>query len=220
MKKKLLTLEQLREMLKTTVLQLLLAVSIIGVSSARDNTLFPEKENFSINKDELLASKKVSGTVQDDAGIGIPGVSVAIKGTTQGTVTDANGKFELEVPDDKTILVFSSIGYLKTEMVVGNNETFAITLKTDEQALSEVVVVGYGTQEKVNLTGSVGVVSGKALQNRPISTVGEACKVLFLTLILRYAMVTQLPQLISTSEVMNLLMGVRHSSWLMACQWI
>lgn len=115
----------------------------------------------------------VSGTVTDEAGQPLPGVNVVEKGTTNGTTTDAQGKFSLNVQGESSILVFSFIGYATQEATVGSRTDFTINLVEDVQALQEVVVVGYGTQEKVNLTGAVGVTTGESLKNRPIANVGE-----------------------------------------------
>ncbi|GAA4412603.1 TonB-dependent receptor [Nibrella viscosa] len=103
----------------------------------------------------------------------LPGVSVLIKGTTQGTTTDNVGRYTLRVPNANATLVISFIGYMKQEIAVRGRSTIDITMETDMKALDEVVVVGYGTQEKVNLTGSVGVADRKRLENRPIASVGE-----------------------------------------------
>lgn len=115
----------------------------------------------------------VTGVVSDDAGQPLPGVNVVEKGTTNGTTTDVSGRFSLNVQGESSVLVFSFIGYTTQEMTVANQTNFNITLQPDVRALQEVVVVGYGTQEKVNLTGAVGVASGEVLQNRPIANVGE-----------------------------------------------
>lgn len=115
----------------------------------------------------------VTGIVSDDAGQPVPGVNVVEKGTTNGTTTDVSGRFSLNVQGESSVLVFSFIGYTTQETTVANQTNFNITLQPDVRALQEVVVVGYGTQEKVNLTGAVGVASGEVLQNRPIANVGE-----------------------------------------------
>lgn len=98
--------------------------------------------------------KQVTGKVSDAAGIGMPGVSIAIKGSTRGTNTDANGTYSIGTPD-KAVLVFSFVGYTSREMVVGNQSIINITLAEDNKVLSEVVVVGYGVQQKRDITGSV-----------------------------------------------------------------
>lgn len=115
----------------------------------------------------------VTGVVTDDANQPLPGVNVVEKGTTNGTTTDVSGRFSLNVQGESSILVFSFIGYATQEVTVGNRTNFNISLEADVTALQEVVVVGYGTQEKVNLTGAVGTASGEVLQNRPIANVGE-----------------------------------------------
>lgn len=115
----------------------------------------------------------VTGTVTDDAGQIVPGVNVLEKGTTNGTTTDAAGKYSITVQDENSVLVFSFIGYKTMETRVGTQTDISVSLQADVTALQEVVVVGYGTQEKVNLTGAVGVTDGEALRNRPIANVGE-----------------------------------------------
>ncbi|MEX1238635.1 MAG: SusC/RagA family TonB-linked outer membrane protein, partial [Cyclobacteriaceae bacterium] len=122
---------------------------------------------------EVTLAITVSGTVTDNVGSPLPGVNVVEKGTTNGTTTDVSGKFSLNVQGETSVLVFSFIGYATQEVSVGNRTNFSIGLAEDVQALQEVVVVGYGTQEKVNLTGAVGVTNGDALKNRPIANVGE-----------------------------------------------
>jgi TonB-linked SusC/RagA family outer membrane protein len=119
-------------------------------------------------------SQSISGRITaTETGEALPGVSVVIKGTTQGTTTDNAGKYTLKLPSANATLVVSFIGYLKKEITVGGRSTLDIALEVDTKALEEVVVVGYGTQEKVNLTGAVGIADSKRLQNRPIASVGE-----------------------------------------------
>lgn len=102
----------------------------------------------------------VSGTVTDDTNETLPGVNVLVKGSNVGTSTDANGKFSLEVPDGNAILVFSFIGYATKEVLVGNQTTVDVSLAPDIMSLQEVVVVGYGTQKKLSLTGAVSNIKG------------------------------------------------------------
>ncbi len=113
------------------------------------------------NRAEVIIDKKITGTVQDDKNAELPGVSVVIKNTQRGTVTDANGKFELDVENDASILVFSFVGYEKQEITVGNRTNFSVKLKVDESALEEVVVIGYGAVEKNDLTGAVGSIQSR-----------------------------------------------------------
>lgn len=102
----------------------------------------------------MAQAQDVQGTVTDDEGIPLPGVSILVKGTGSGTVTDINGHYVLSVNKDAT-LVFSFIGYTTQEVVVGNRSVIDINLQTDVQSLEEIVVIGYGEQEKGDVTGVV-----------------------------------------------------------------
>jgi TonB-linked SusC/RagA family outer membrane protein len=115
-------------------------------------------------------TRQVSGTVFDNDGAPLPGASVQLKSTTIGSITDANGKYSVEAKSD-AILVFSYIGYIKQEVPVGDKTTIDVNLKSEASSLSEVVVVGYGTRTKANLSGSVSTVSGKELTERPVPNV-------------------------------------------------
>ncbi len=98
----------------------------------------------------------IKGKVTDaENGAGLPGVSVTLKGSSKGTATDLNGDFSIAVPDSKAVLVFSYVGYTLQEVVVGNQSQINIQLKSDTKTLSEVVVVGYGTAKKTDITGAV-----------------------------------------------------------------
>ena len=110
--------------------------------------------------------KTIKGTVVDATGEPLIGVNVSVKGTTIGIITDIDGNYTLEVPSKSTI-VFSYIGYQTQEIPAGNQSTINVTLKEDTQKLEEVVVVGYGTQKKVTVTGSVASVSGEELKASP-----------------------------------------------------
>ena len=129
------------------------------------------EESVPALKESLAIS--ISGSVTGDAAEPLPGVNVVEKGTTNGTTTDANGKFSLIIQDENSILVFSFIGYVTQEMTVGNQTNISVNLMQDVKALEEVVVIGYGTQKKVNLTGAVDVVSRKSLENRSPANVGS-----------------------------------------------
>jgi TonB-linked SusC/RagA family outer membrane protein len=122
------------------------------------------------------ADVTVTGTVLDEKGDGMPGATVVLKGTTMGTTTDENGKFTLRIPDGTATptLVISSIGYVKQEIPVGSRTTFEVKLNTNAQDLNEVVVVGYGTQKRSDVTGSVISVPQDRLEKIPVSNVGQA----------------------------------------------
>jgi len=115
----------------------------------------------------------VTGTVTDEINEALPGVNVIEKGTTNGTITNLEGKFNLSVNPGAT-LVFSSVGYLTQEVPVNNKSEINLSMEVDVQQLDEIVVVGYGTQEKENLTGAVDVIDNERLKNRQASTVSQA----------------------------------------------
>lgn len=114
----------------------------------------------------VQSDKKITGTVLDATGMPVIGANVMVKGTTNGTITDMDGRFSLDV-DKGATLVVSYIGFANQEIKVGNQTNLSIALKEDSKALDELVVVGYGVQKKVNLTGSVSSVSSKELIERP-----------------------------------------------------
>lgn len=115
----------------------------------------------------------VKGIVKDAMGEEIIGASVVEKGTTNGTITDFDGNFSLSVQADATLQI-SYIGYLSQEIPVSGKTSFNVLLKEDSQTLDEVIVVGFGTQKKVNLTGSVGMATAKDLEARPVSNAAQA----------------------------------------------
>ena len=119
------------------------------------------------------SGRKITGTVLDATGMPVIGANVMVKGTTNGTITDMDGKFSLDVEEGATLVV-SYIGFANQEIKVGNQVNLSITMKEDAEALDEVVVVGYGTQKKVNLTGAVSVVSSKDLKDVSGSSVSQA----------------------------------------------
>ncbi|WP_324675984.1 TonB-dependent receptor [Hymenobacter sp. GOD-10R] len=123
-----------------------------------------------------LAAGTITGTVLDEKGDGMPGATVVLKGSTQGTTTDANGRFTLTIPADMPTptLVISSIGYVKQEIPVGTQTTFSIKLAQNTQDLNEVVVVGYGTQKRSDVTGSVASVPQDRLERIPVSNIAQA----------------------------------------------
>ena len=107
--------------------------------------------------------RKITGQVKDALGEPIIGANVVVKGTTNGTITDIDGNFSLEVPDN-AILVVSYIGYTDRTVEVGNSSKVMVSLSEDTQKLDEVVVVGYGTQKKVNLTGAISSLDAETLR--------------------------------------------------------
>lgn len=170
--------EPLSEVLGKLTRSLRLRYEIIG----QQIILTPEKEAAPVRTSSgalpqevtIPLARKVGGVVNDESGTGLPGVSVVVKGTTRGTTTNADGRFDLEVPNDNATLVFSYLGYVTQEIMVGNQVQLTIALKVDAKSLEEVIVVGYGVQRKSDLTGSVGTVKGEALQERPSASLNQA----------------------------------------------
>ena len=121
------------------------------------------------NKTQQIGdSRIIKGTILDATGMPVIGANVMVKGTTNGTITDMDGKFSLDVEEGATLVV-SYIGFSDQEIKVGNQTSLSVTLKEDAEALDELVVVGYGTQKKVNLTGAVTAVSGEDMAKRPVT---------------------------------------------------
>ncbi len=144
----------MKRTLRLFVLSMLLLVS--GLATAQDMT--------------------VSGTVtSSDDGSGIPGVNVIVQGTTTGTTTNVDGSYTLNVPNETTSIVFSFVGFVTQTVVVGNQTMINIALQPDSKSLDEVVVIGYGVQKKVNLTGAVASIDvAKTLDAKPISDVAKS----------------------------------------------
>ncbi|WP_424961302.1 SusC/RagA family TonB-linked outer membrane protein [Ekhidna sp.] len=120
-----------------------------------------------------VAQNTVSGTVVDERGEGIPGVTVLEKGTANGTITNVDGSYTVSVGEN-AVLVFTFVGFVPQEITVGDRSTVDITLSEDLEELEEVVVIGYGTQKKSHLTGAISKVENKKLDQLPLSRVDDA----------------------------------------------
>lgn len=133
----------------------------------------PARPNATLTspKQERVVTGKV---LSSDDNTGLPGVNVAVKGTTRGTTTDANGEYKINIPNGQAVLVFSSVGFISQEVSIGNRSAVNITIQADTRALNEVVVVGYGTQKKSQLTGAISSVSAKQITEMPITNLGQA----------------------------------------------
>ena len=146
---------------------MLLGVSVQGVQAKASPTVTP---NVGAVNSTTQVTNQCTGTITDANGEPIIGASVQVKGTHDGAVTDLDGRFSLSnVPKNATLLI-SYVGFT-TQEVTWKGSPLKIRLTEDQQSLNEVVVVGYGTQKKANLSGSVSQINGKALENRPINNV-------------------------------------------------
>lgn len=167
MKKRVRILCQKGLLLKSSFL--FLSISAMPALAIGGNTLKID------NTDEVVVLQKgktIRGTVEDALGP-ITGANVVIKGSTIGVITDIDGRFVLENVPSNAILQISFMGYVPQEVKVGNLTSFEIRLIEDTQMLDEVVVVGYGTQKKVNLTGAITQVTSKEMENRPVPKVTQ-----------------------------------------------
>jgi hypothetical protein len=146
-------------------------------SSENQLITFPEnsiQNTFKLTSLHLMKVVGISGKVSDENGEGVPGVNVLVKGSTVGTTTAGDGTYSLNVPDGNSTLVFSFIGYITQEVPINNRTTINVSLVPDVQSLNEVVVVGYGTVKKSDLTGSVASIKADKLLERNVTSVGQA----------------------------------------------
>lgn len=118
--------------------------------------------------------RTVSGKVADPSGQGLPGVNILVKGTSTGTISDIDGNYRIDIPGNNATLVFTFLGYESQEVQVGSQSTINISMKEDLTELSEVVVVGYGSKRKEELTGSISVVGAEQLEKVPAPSFQEA----------------------------------------------
>lgn len=143
-------------------------------------TKFEKKESIATiplkEEDKVVTElpvKAITGKVTDENDMPIPGVNIVIKGTTIGTQTDANGKYSLNAPDDNAILVFSFIGYTQQEINVSGRSIINVLLKAEPNSLNEVVVIGYGSQKRGDVTSSVATVKAENFVKGPVLDAGQ-----------------------------------------------
>ena len=158
---------RLESVLRITLSQLVLVIVLTGFSFGADNVGTVSAENSRV---------RISGKVTDATGEGLIGVSVKLKGSATGVATDVSGNYAIVIPDDAAspILVFSYIGFVSQEVAVNGRTTINVQLLEDTKTLEEVVVVGYGTQRKSDVTGALTSVSAETIQERPVTNVLQA----------------------------------------------
>ncbi len=132
-----------------------------------------ENKKIVLTPKEIQQLKKINGTITDASGVPIIGANVVVKGSTTGTVTDIDGNFSLEVSQGSSLEI-SYIGYLKKEIIVNDKNSYLVQLTEDSKALDEVVVVGYGTEKKVNVIGSIAQIGSDRLENRSTPQLSNA----------------------------------------------
>ena len=115
--------------------------------------------------------KTITGTVTDDKGAALAGASITAKGLTTGANTAANGEFKLTVPTSVTTLIVSFVGFENQEVSIKNTTNVTVSLRPDNGSLNEVVVVGYGTQKRKDVTGSVSSVKGDQIRSLPVPSI-------------------------------------------------
>ncbi|HEX8349986.1 MAG TPA: TonB-dependent receptor plug domain-containing protein, partial [Hymenobacter sp.] len=130
---------------------------------------------FTFLNGAMAQTRAISGRVTDQkSGDGLPGVTVLLKGTTNGASTNADGAFTLSVPESGGTLVFSSVGMTTQERIIGSESSISVSLAQDAKQLSEIVVVGYGSQNKTLVTGAVTSVDAKQFEGQPVAGLDQA----------------------------------------------
>lgn len=122
----------------------------------------------------VVMDRSISGTIKDEKGVPVANVSVTVKGAAGGTATDEKGEFRIRITDDKTVLVISSVGFQTQEIVVGDKTHLTIKLALVSEQFTDVVVIGYGTQKKIAVTGAISTVSGKEIKSVPVPAISNA----------------------------------------------
>ncbi len=166
--------QPLEELLKEMLEPLRIKYSVSGDFVILERVYERESESSApvgTDEEEPAPDRKVSGRVTDESGGTLPGVNILVKGTTQGTATNADGEFTLSIADEQAVLVFSFVGYASREVTVGNRTSIEVMLEVDEKALEEVVVVGYGVQKKSTLTGAIASIKTEDILKSPTSNV-------------------------------------------------
>ncbi|MFN2127381.1 MAG: TonB-dependent receptor plug domain-containing protein, partial [Anaerolineales bacterium] len=154
------------------IIKLVLITFILSIFQSNINYL--GASNLNANSDNLLQQITITGVVKDNSGQAMPGVSVRVEGTTIGTLTDVNGRYTIEVPRTDMELVFSFVGYAVLSEPLNGRTVVDVTMEETMEALEEIVVVGYGTQRKKDVTSAIAVVDAEAISKAPVSNVTSA----------------------------------------------
>jgi TonB-linked SusC/RagA family outer membrane protein len=160
-------------MKKTTTNYLLRVTAVCVLASAQIAVLAANAKPLNVAFATPAETNITGSVLSAEDNSPVPGVTVVVKGTTTGTTTDVNGKYQITVPSGSAVLVFSAVGYLTQEKAVGNAATIDVSLASDQKTLDEVVVVGYGTQKKRDLTGAVSQINTTKLENENPNSVQD-----------------------------------------------
>jgi len=160
--------------LRMKLLTFFILVSMVFVRAGNNPEQTNPSDPASVSKVTQQQRKEISGIVKDTKGISIPGVSVAIKGTTTGTITNSDGKYTLNILSEGKFLVFSFVGMKTLEIPLGDKTTINVTMEETTEALEEVVIVGYGAQRKESVVGAISQVNSAALMRGGNSSVTNA----------------------------------------------
>lgn len=158
--------------LKKMIMELKIAILIIVV--AVSNVFANPTYSLAGASGTELQQSKITGTVFDKNGVAVPGVNVVVTGTTVGTMSDISGKYSIDVPPGSKSLTFTFIGMEPQEIIIGTLTNINVTMAESAVGLEEVVVIGYGTQKKINVIGSVTTISAKEITTAPISNISNA----------------------------------------------
>jgi TonB-linked SusC/RagA family outer membrane protein len=156
------------------MLKLLAGKSLGYLIESKTIVVFPQAQQVRQLIPNLKARETVTGTVTDEKGEGVAGVSVSLKGTNISAITDSNGNYSLNAPDSNGTLVFSFIGYATVEKLFSGSVPINVTMIVDNKALEEVVVIGYGTQRKSDLTGAVASVKEEQIRERAAPSLNQS----------------------------------------------
>ena len=178
-----LTLSARQEMLASVLERMLKPLQIDYEVSSKVILLRPAESGSKKGETGLIprsvlvpatTDQTITGTVRDESNQSLPGATIVAKGTTTGTSTDADGKYVLSVPNGSTTLIYSFVGYLSQEVVIGNRKLIDVVLTKDAKALDEVVIVGYGKQAKSQVIGSIAQIDGDKINNRPVPQLAQS----------------------------------------------
>lgn len=158
--------EILAEVFKGQPLTYSMVEGAIVVKSRPDSRIAKPREVEKVAVRQVV-QREVKGRVTDEKGEGLPGVNIMVKGTQRGITTDFDGNYRIEVPEGEQVLVFSFVGFATQELPVGNRSQLDVSLQVDEKSLDEVVVVAFGTQRKITVTGAIASVQTKEIKQSP-----------------------------------------------------